>query len=136
MRLFPRPGALADADISVIGLPSRRARAIASLARNHERLEQELEDAASLAAAEKILCRLDGIGPWTAQYIAMRGLKEPDAFPASDLVLLKNAASRDPGLNLKSLPERAEGWRPWRAYAAMQLWAAGTEPRIREGKMT
>jgi AraC family transcriptional regulator of adaptative response / DNA-3-methyladenine glycosylase II len=136
VRLFPRPAALADADISAIGLPSRRARAVASLARHYEKLVRELDEAVSLSEAEKILCRLDGIGPWTAHYIAMRGLNEPDAFPASDLVLLKKAAAQDPGLTLKNLPGRAEHWRPWRAYAAMQLWAAGTDEPFKDTKTT
>jgi hypothetical protein len=64
------------------------------------------------------LCEIPGIGNWTAQYVAMRALGEPDAFPSSDLGLLRAMAlgtSRD-------LELRAEAWRPWRAYAAMYLW--------------
>jgi AraC family transcriptional regulator of adaptative response / DNA-3-methyladenine glycosylase II len=64
------------------------------------------------------LCAIRGLGPWTAQYIAMRALSDPDAFPAGDLVLLRAAG-------MKTTPEmerHAERWRPWRAYAAMHLW--------------
>jgi 3-methyladenine DNA glycosylase/8-oxoguanine DNA glycosylase len=64
------------------------------------------------------LCEIPGIGTWTAQYIGIRALGEPDAFPSSDLGLLR-------ALGLKSardLELRAEAWRPWRAYAAMYLW--------------
>ena len=67
------------------------------------------------------LCEIPGIGKWTAQYVAMRALGEPDAFPSSDLGLLR-------ALSLSSVRElegRAEAWRPWRAYAAMYLWTAG-----------
>ena len=60
---------------------------------------------------------LPGIGPWTAHYVAMRALGEPDAFPAADLGLVKAA----PGIDLN---RRAEAWRPWRAYAALHLWAS------------
>jgi 3-methyladenine DNA glycosylase/8-oxoguanine DNA glycosylase len=64
------------------------------------------------------MCELRGIGPWTANYIAMRALGDPDAFPASDLGLLKAA-----GLSSQHrLAEIAEAWRPWRSYAAMYLW--------------
>jgi len=61
---------------------------------------------------------LPGIGDWTAQYVAMRALGEPDAFPASDLGLLRATGLRDP----RELQARAEAWRPWRAYAALYLW--------------
>jgi len=60
---------------------------------------------------------LPGIGPWTAQYVAMRALGEPDGFPASDLGLKHASADID-------LPARSEDWRPWRSYAALHLWAS------------
>ena len=72
------------------------------------------------------LVTLPGIGDWTAQYIAMRALREPDAFPVGDLGLLRSMrrhlATPSPAL----LQRRAERWRPWRAYAAMLLWLDGT----------
>jgi 3-methyladenine DNA glycosylase/8-oxoguanine DNA glycosylase len=64
------------------------------------------------------LRELPGIGNWTAQYIAMRALGDPDAFPAGDLALLRSASVRSE----RELTLRAETWRPWRAYAAMYLW--------------
>jgi AraC family transcriptional regulator of adaptative response / DNA-3-methyladenine glycosylase II len=63
------------------------------------------------------LMSVPGIGPWTAHYIAMRALHWPDAFPSGDLVLMKAAQA-----NRKQLQERANAWRPWRAYAAHYLW--------------
>ena len=68
---------------------------------------------------------LPGIGDWTAHYIAMRALGQPDAFPAGDLVLRKQAGD---GITLseKTLQQRAEAWRPWRAYAARHLWHAAS----------
>ena len=66
------------------------------------------------------LCELPGIGNWTAQYIAMRALGDPDAFPAGDLGLLRAASLS----NERDLIRHAERWRPWRAYAALYLWQA------------
>jgi AraC family transcriptional regulator of adaptative response / DNA-3-methyladenine glycosylase II len=66
-----------------------------------------------------------GVGEWTAQYIALRALREMDAFPASDIGLLRGAAMMDGARSTSaSLLNRAESWRPWRAYAAQHLWAA------------
>src|SRR3546814_1981797 len=80
----------------------------------------------SLDEAMACLRRLDGIGEWTAQYIAMRELREPDAFPASDIGLLRamtDPYGRRPGP--AELLARAEAWRPWRAYAALHLGEIG-----------
>jgi AraC family transcriptional regulator of adaptative response / DNA-3-methyladenine glycosylase II len=68
------------------------------------------------------LTALPGIGSWTAHYIAMRGLSEPDAFPAGDLILRRMASPSDKPLTEKQLLKTAEAWRPWRAYAAILLW--------------
>jgi 3-methyladenine DNA glycosylase/8-oxoguanine DNA glycosylase len=66
--------------------------------------------------------KVPGIGVWTAQYVAMRALGQPDAFPVTDLGLLKGASSGSRALEPKTLLRRAEKWRPFRAYAAMYLW--------------
>ena len=117
MWLFPNAARLASENFDGIGLTRKRAEtlqgfaaAVASGSLNFD----ELLDAESLMAA---LQALPGIGPWTAQYVAMRALAEPDAFPTADLGLL-----RATGLNAKALQQRAESWRPWRAYAAIHLW--------------
>jgi AraC family transcriptional regulator of adaptative response / DNA-3-methyladenine glycosylase II len=65
---------------------------------------------------------LPGIGPWTAHYIAVRALGHPDAFPADDLVLQKAVPNDGSRMGAAALTTRAEGWRPWRAYAVLQLW--------------
>jgi AraC family transcriptional regulator of adaptative response / DNA-3-methyladenine glycosylase II len=84
---------------------------------------------ASLEEAIAKLRSLPGIGEWTAQYIAMRELREPDAFPAADIGLLRAMAASDGRRpSASELQSRAEAWRPWRAYAALQLWAAGIHP--------
>jgi len=115
---FPSPEVLADTDFAGIGLPTARAKTIQALARavcdGQIRLEGIVESDSVLAQ----LCQIPGIGKWTAQYVAMRALGEPDAFPSSDLGLL-HAADFD---NPRELEARAEAWRPWRAYAALYLW--------------
>jgi 3-methyladenine DNA glycosylase/8-oxoguanine DNA glycosylase len=68
------------------------------------------------------LKQIQGIGDWTAQYIAMRALGEPDAFPAADLGIIKALAHGSERPTPKQVAARAENWRPWRAYAAIYLW--------------
>ncbi len=121
--LFPSPEKLADADLGRIGLPRARAHSIRSLARAVR--DKELVFA-GVVNVEEFLARfreLPGIGDWTAQYVAMRALGEPDAFPSGDLGLLRAAAVR----NARQLEDRAQAWRPWRAYAAMYLWQAAAK---------
>ena len=67
-----------------------------------------------------------GIGEWTAQYIALRALGEPDAFLSADLIVRRMAAGDGPPLTTKELDQRAEAWRPWRGYAVMHLWCASS----------
>ncbi len=119
---FPTPAVLADADLSGIGLTRSRAETLRTVARAlldgkvDFRPERTLEDFVARWTA------LRGIGPWTAQYLALRALGHPDAFPAEDL-MLQRAFPRDaPRLSPRALIERAEAWRPWRAYAVILLW--------------
>ena len=123
--VFPTPAALAEADLSRIGLPRARQHAIASLARAVATDPSLLSRRASLGEAIEALRALPGIGDWTAHYIAMRALSEPDAFPASDLGLKHALATRaNPAPRPREVLALAECWRPWRAYAAMHLWLA------------
>jgi len=118
----PKPEILADAELTVIGIPKARAESIRAFARavadGYIRLDGPLDGARSSAETIERMCELPGIGPWTANYIAMRALGDGDAFPASDLGLLKAAGI----VPARRLMEMAEAWRPWRAYAAMHLW--------------
>lgn len=121
--LFPEATVLAEAQLSSIGVTGSRAQTIRSLARavceNKIRFSGIVDSQKFL----DLLCEIPGIGRWTAQYVAMRALGEPDAFPSTDLGLLR-------AMNLRSkveLERRSEAWRPWRAYAAMYLWRFGTE---------
>lgn len=121
--LFPCPNRLAEADFSNIGLMPQRAKAIRELARAVSDGHLTFETVVGLEEAIARLTALPGVGTWTAHYIAMRALGEPDAFPTGDLAL-RRAAAQTKGelLTEAQLRQRAEPWRPWRAYAAMYLW--------------
>jgi AraC family transcriptional regulator of adaptative response / DNA-3-methyladenine glycosylase II len=116
--VFPSAESLAQADLRRIGLPRARANCIRALAQAVCDGKIVFSGVANVADFIQRFRELPGIGEWTAQYVAMRALGEPDAFPASDLGLLRAAGQRDP----RQLLARAESWRPWRAYAAMYLW--------------
>lgn len=121
-RLFPSPSAIADANLEGIGMPGKRVQTLQNFAAQvaSGNLRLDLQDGYS-AFVER-LCALPGIGPWTAEYIALRAFGEVDAFPASDLGLLKAPVWGADGIDAKQLKARAEAWRPWRAYAAAHLW--------------
>ena len=120
--LFPTPEVLVDADLVSIGLIRARAETVRNVARAlldgrvDFRAERTLGDFAARWVA------LPGIGPWTAQYIALRALGHPDAFPAEDLVLQKMVPADGSRLSAKALAQRAQAWSPWRGYAVIHLW--------------
>jgi len=119
--LFPTPEVLADAQLAGVGMPGARAETIRALARavsdGEIRFEAIVDSDAFLTRFQQV----PGIGKWTAQYVAMRAMGEPDAFPSSDLGLLRAVGCT----NFKELERQAAAWRPWRAYAAMYLWRMG-----------
>jgi AraC family transcriptional regulator of adaptative response / DNA-3-methyladenine glycosylase II len=120
--LFPRAAELSCADLGSIGLPSARAATIRALAVQVCSGELVLDASSGPDETVSRLCKIPGIGEWTAQYIAMRALNEPDAFPATDLGLRRALGNGAGPVSAQSLARLAEGWRPWRAYAAMCLW--------------
>jgi AraC family transcriptional regulator of adaptative response / DNA-3-methyladenine glycosylase II len=117
-RLFPAPGQLADAAIEQAGVVSVRAGTIRALARRIVDGTLTFGPCADGRAAVSALEDLPGIGNWTAEYIAMRALGEPDAFPSGDLVLRRAAGD----CTARALSHKSEAWRPWRAYAVVLLW--------------
>jgi AraC family transcriptional regulator, regulatory protein of adaptative response / DNA-3-methyladenine glycosylase II len=132
-RLFPSPNRIAAADLAALGMPKARAMAVTSLAQAIAADPMIFSRSASLEQTIAKLRLLPGIGEWTAQYIAMRELREPDAFPAADIGLLRAMAAADGTRPSPSeLLARAERWRPWRAYAALHLWAATSPEKVRE----
>jgi len=120
-RVFPTPARLAKARFSNLGIAPSRVESIRQLAAATERGEIDFDPTQEPKHFCQKLQTIRGIGEWTVQYVAMRVLKDPDAFLASDLGLLK---AIEPGKKTtpKNLTKRAERWRPWRAYAAMHLW--------------
>lgn len=123
--VFPEPDVLADADLAVLGMPRSRAKTLSAVAAAVVADPHIFATGRSLEEAIVQLRALPGIGEWTAQYIAMRQLREPDAFPAADIGLMRAMADSE-GLrpSARELLARAEQWRPWRAYAAQHLWAS------------
>jgi AraC family transcriptional regulator of adaptative response / DNA-3-methyladenine glycosylase II len=126
-RLFPTPAQLADAPIERVGVVAARASTIRGLARAVADGRVAFGAAADAAAIVSALKELPGIGAWTAEYIAMRALGEPDAFPSGDLVLRRMAGD----CSARQLEERSQAWRPWRAYAVMLLWRSADETERR-----
>jgi DNA-3-methyladenine glycosylase II len=122
-RLFPTAAAIAGANLDGIGMPGKRVQTLQHFAAQvaDGALRLQLGEGGSTALIER-LCALPGIGPWTAEYIALRAFGAADAFPASDLGLLKAPLWGTDGIGAKQLKARAEAWRPWRAYAAVHLW--------------
>jgi AraC family transcriptional regulator of adaptative response / DNA-3-methyladenine glycosylase II len=119
---FPTADTLADADLVGVGLPATRAGAVRALGRAVAEGKVVLDGTRPLPELVESLTAVEGIGPWTAQYVALR-TGEPDAFPTGDLGL-RRAAGREDGTTLRTagLDRLAERWRPWRATAAMHLW--------------
>jgi AraC family transcriptional regulator, regulatory protein of adaptative response / DNA-3-methyladenine glycosylase II len=122
-RIAPTAEALAKAggpSLADIGLPKARAESIRTLADAVARGKLDLEPGADPIGTVDRLQELPGIGPWTAQYVAMRALRWPDALPAEDLGLLKASHQK----SAAAFERRTESWRPWRAYGAMHLWVS------------
>ncbi|VUD70397.1 putative bifunctional transcriptional activator/DNA repair enzyme AlkA [Methylobacterium symbioticum] len=126
---FPGPEVLVEADVALaLYMPRARGAAIRALAAAALAEPDLFAPGAGLEASVSRLKRLRGIGDWTAQYIAMRALREPDAMPTGDIGLLRaleDAAGRP---TARVLEARSGLWRPWRAYAVMHLWASDTGP--------
>jgi AraC family transcriptional regulator, regulatory protein of adaptative response / DNA-3-methyladenine glycosylase II len=120
--VFPSPASLATADLSGIGVPRARADAIRALAFAVHTKKLELAAPRGLDDLEQRLCALPGIGPWTAQYVALRAFGEPDAFPAGDLGLRRALEAADASADAPALRARAASWSPFRAYATLHLW--------------
>ena len=128
-RLSPTPQAVAEAGldrIAGLGMPGARARTLGALAQAAADGRLALERAAGPEALETLRA-LPGVGDWTAQVVAMRALGDPDAFPAGDLGVLRALGAASP----RAAAERAEAWRPWRAYAAVHLWHLPVEGEAR-----
>ena len=124
-RVFPRPEALVTADLASLGMPRSRAAALSAIAAVASSDAHFFDATGDLDDAIRRLRSIRGIGEWTAHYIALRQLREPDAFPAADIGLMRAmAAHKGREYTSSELLDRASRWRPWRAYAAQHLWAS------------
>ena len=130
-RVFPKASVLAQADLTALGLVQTRAKAISHLAQVLTENPSFFDEMTTLPRAIDALCALPGIGPWTAHYIAMRALNEPDAMPPGDVALLRAAKSLGTDVNIAQFTQLSENWRPWRAYAAMYLWQFDAQQQMR-----
>lgn len=123
--VFPTAERLAVADLSGLGMPDARRTALKALAEAATADANLFRPSGTIEETIARLRTIRGIGEWTAHYIALRALRETDAFPASDVGLLRGATAMDGTRPTPAnLLHRAEPWRPWRAYAAQHLWAA------------
>ncbi len=120
--LFPDAATLAAAPLESLGITRSRAATLRALSRAV--LEHRIDFSAAPEEVIAALTALPGIGAWTAQYVALRALGEPDAMPTGDLVLRRMAAKAALRLSARELEERARAWQPWRGYAVMHLWQA------------
>ncbi|ASR43900.1 DNA methylase [Xanthomonas citri pv. mangiferaeindicae] len=124
--LFPTPEALVDGDFDGLGLIGSRIATIRAIAAALLDGRVDFDPARTLDETVARWTALPGIGPWTAQYIALRALGHPDAFPAQDLVLQKAVPTDGSRLDARALQARAQAWRPWRGYAVFHLWRDAT----------
>jgi DNA-3-methyladenine glycosylase II len=123
--VFPTPEVLAAADLATLGMPKARGRTLSGVAQALLDDPELFSAKASLKEGVARLVALPGIGDWTAQYIAMRQLREADAFASGDIGLINALVALEGGpVSARQLLARAEGWRPLRAYAAQHLWTS------------
>jgi AraC family transcriptional regulator, regulatory protein of adaptative response / DNA-3-methyladenine glycosylase II len=122
--VFPAAERLASAGLIGLAMPGARQLSLKALAEAAVADPNLFRPFGTMEDAIVRLRAIRGVGEWTAQYIALRAIREMDAFPASDIGVLRGAARLDGVRSTSaSLLDRAESWRPWRAYAAQHLWA-------------
>ena len=123
-RLFPTAERVAEISPEDLEMPRARAEAIRRVGHLVASVEIDLTGGSPLDETLRILGEVRGIGPWTLAYVAMRALRDPDAFMAGDLGVRKGFERLGMPAAPRELLERADRWRPWRAYAVMRLWSS------------
>ncbi|HKB55257.1 MAG TPA: AlkA N-terminal domain-containing protein, partial [Ramlibacter sp.] len=124
-RLFPEPAVLAGASpdaLGQLGIVRQRQAAIVAIARAVAQRHIELHGGSNVAGTVAALTGLPGIGDWTAQYIAMRALRWPDAFPSGDVALHRALRVQDDPRPARAALAASQAWRPWRSYAVIRAW--------------
>lgn len=122
--LFPEPSTVAEANLEGLGMPKSRREALRRLARLLATGEISVDSGADRTETERQLLSIKGIGPWTASYIAMRALGDPDAFLPTDLGVRRAVERLGDNGDPASVAELAGRWSPWRAYATQYLWVS------------
>jgi AraC family transcriptional regulator of adaptative response / DNA-3-methyladenine glycosylase II len=128
--LFPEPNAVLAADLGGLGFTKSRIAALNGL--SAAILDGRLDFSASITDIMRSLSDIPGIGQWSTEYIALRALGEPDAFPSADLVLRRTSSRCGTVISACELEQKAEAWRPWRGYAAVHLWCAASEIHMKK----
>jgi AraC family transcriptional regulator of adaptative response / DNA-3-methyladenine glycosylase II len=137
--LFPTPAALAALarrQPAVFAMPAGRRRALETLAEAVADGDVVIDAGADPHELRRSLVRLPGIGPWTAEYVAMRALRDPDAFMPTDLGIRRGAAAVNLPEGTAGLLEASEAWRPWRSYAMAHLWSLPAASRSKDPHTT
>jgi AraC family transcriptional regulator of adaptative response / DNA-3-methyladenine glycosylase II len=127
---FPRPEAVAARTLDGLGMPASRLATLTGLARAICEGRLDLSPGADREATRAALLAIRGVGPWTADYVAMRGLGDPDAFLPSDLVIRQVLGDRTGPLTARAAEQQSQRWRPWRAYAVAHLWTSAPAVRL------
>jgi AraC family transcriptional regulator of adaptative response / DNA-3-methyladenine glycosylase II len=122
--VFPGAAAMAEADDDVLAMPARRRETLRRVCAALRDGAVELDAGADRVRARRDLLALPGIGPWTVEYVAMRALGDPDAFPASDLGVLHGLRALGVDADAREAERRSQAWRPFRAYTVLHLWQA------------
>lgn len=126
--VFPTVEQLAEIDPAHLAVPNARRRTVSDLVAAVSNGDVRLDPGADWQEARTQLSRIRGVGPWTAEIIAMRGLGDPDAFPAGDLGVRQAAGRLGLPAGAAALTTRSNRWRPWRSYATQYLWSALDHP--------
>ena len=136
--VFPTPERLADADPTALSMPRSRAAALVGVCAAQAEGSLVLDPGVDRSGLSRQLQQFAGIGPWTAAYVLMRGLGDPDVMLAGDLGVRHAVAALGGDDRARAIEARAHAWRPWRSYAVGHLWAslagpASPEPQPEEG---
>ena len=137
-RMFPQPAVLAAASgdsLGQLGIVRQRQAAIVAIARAVTEKRLHLYGGADVQATIEALRQMPGIGDWTAQYIAMRALRWPDAFPAGDVALQKALGVPGGGNAARAAQAASQAWKPWRSYAVVRAWAESPKPLARNDNL-
>ncbi len=129
LRAFPEPAVLAEADLGELGLTRRTQAAVAAIAKLVVG-GLSLDPGADRSEVKSALLGIHGVGPWTADYVALRALRDPDVLPVGDLIVRRGAEALGLPATQQELAKHGERWAPWRTYVTHHLWASTAENQM------